>query len=80
MCTCGWLSRPCSFGFPARSVTRPRSAVRRCRCGAGAGRVVRFLVDVAPPYTASAVAEFAGVSVPYVSRLLSMLDREALVE
>jgi len=48
--------------------------------GAGAGRVVRFLVDVAPPYTASSVAEFAGVSVPYVSRLLSMLDREALVE
>lgn len=42
--------------------------------------MVRFLVDVAPPYTASAVAEFAGVSVPYVSRLLSMLDREALVE
>ena len=48
--------------------------------GAGAGRVVRLLVDVAPPYTASAVAEFSGVSVPYVSRLLSMLDREALVE
>jgi len=42
--------------------------------------VVRFLVNVAPPYTASAVAEFSGVSVPYVSRLLSMLDREALVE
>jgi hypothetical protein len=48
--------------------------------GDGAGRVVRFLVDVAPPYTATEVAQFSGVSVPYASRLLIKLDREALVE
>ena len=40
---------------------------------------MRLLADVGPPYTASAIARVAGVSVPYVSRLLSQLDREALV-
>jgi hypothetical protein len=48
--------------------------------GVVAGRVVRLLVDVHPPYTASAIARVAGVSVPYVSRLLMTLDREALVQ
>ncbi len=48
--------------------------------GTVAGRVVRLLVDVRPPYTASAIARTSGVSVPYVSRLLMTLDREALVE
>jgi len=48
--------------------------------GAGAGRVVRLLVDVRPPYTATAIAGAAGVGVPYVSRLLATLDREALVQ
>jgi len=47
--------------------------------GAAAGRVVRLLVDVVPPFTATAVAEKSGVSLPYVSRLLTMLDREALI-
>jgi len=48
--------------------------------GAGAGRVVRLLVDVRPLYTATAIAAAAGVGVPYVSRLLATLDREALVQ
>lgn len=48
--------------------------------GAAAGRVVRLLADVRPPYTASAIAHVGGVSVPYVSRLLTMLDREALIQ
>ncbi len=48
--------------------------------GALAGRIVRLLTDVAPPYTASAIARKAGVSVAYVSRLLTALDAEALVK
>lgn len=48
--------------------------------GAIAGRVVRLLTDVRPPYTASALARVGGVSIPYVSRLLAALDREALVQ
>ena len=48
--------------------------------GTVAGRVVRLLADVRPPYTASAIATVAGVSVPYVSRLLKQLDREALIQ
>lgn len=48
--------------------------------GDAAGRVVRLLADVRPPYTASAIAGASGVSVPYVSRLLTALDKEALVQ
>lgn len=47
--------------------------------GAAAGRVVRLLADIRPSYTASALAQVGGVSVPYVSRLLSMLHHEALI-
>jgi len=76
------LAEPALF-IRVSGAERDPAPVRRASLslrGPGAGRVVRFLVDVAPPYTASSVAEFSGVSVPYVSRLLSMLDREALVE
>jgi hypothetical protein len=48
--------------------------------GAQAGRLVRALVDYAPPYTASAIAAAAGISVSYASRQLAELDREALVQ
>jgi DNA-binding transcriptional ArsR family regulator len=48
--------------------------------GVAAGRVVRLLADVKPPYTATAMARAAGVSIAQVSRLLAALDREALVE
>jgi hypothetical protein len=47
--------------------------------GHAASRLVRLLADVAPPYTASSLAGAAGLSVPYVSRLLTVLDQEALV-
>ncbi len=47
--------------------------------GRAASRLVRLLADVAPPYTASSLAGAAGLSVPYVSRLLTALDQEALV-
>lgn len=47
--------------------------------GAKAGRLVRFLVDHRPPYRASEVAAGAGLSQPYVSRLLDALDDQALI-
>jgi hypothetical protein len=47
--------------------------------GRAASRLVRLLADVAPPYSASSLAGAAGLSVPYVSRLLTVLDQEALV-
>lgn len=48
--------------------------------GDAAGRVVRFLVDVAPPHTTTSLAVGAGVSLPHASRVLTALDREALVQ
>jgi hypothetical protein len=48
--------------------------------GVKAGRLVRLLVDVAPPYSGLELAKYAGVTAGYVSRLLEMLDREAIIE
>jgi hypothetical protein len=48
--------------------------------GIKAGRVVRLLADVSPPYGVHELARYAGVTPGYVSRLLDMLEREALVE
>jgi DNA-binding transcriptional ArsR family regulator len=48
--------------------------------GPKAGRIVRLLADVAPPYTVLDLARAAKVSPAYVSRLLERLDRDALVE
>jgi hypothetical protein len=48
--------------------------------GVKAGRVVRLLADVIPPYGILDLAAAAGVTPGYMSRLIDMLDREALVE
>lgn len=58
-------------------VTRRGDATVR---GDAAGRVARFLVDAAPPYTTTSIALGADVSLPHASRVLTALDREALVE
>jgi hypothetical protein len=47
--------------------------------GVKAGRVVRLLADVSPPYGVHDLARYAAVTPGYVSRLLDMLEREALV-
>lgn len=47
--------------------------------GAKAGRLVRVLVDVRPPYGVRALATTANLAPGYVSRLLETLDQEALV-
>lgn len=61
---------------PAPVPRRGSATVR----GDAAGRVVRFLVDTAPPHTTTAIAVGADVSLPHASRLLTALDREALVQ
>lgn len=58
---------------------RPRSRDVSDLRGAGAGGIVRFLADFFPPYGVSEIAEGAGVSRGYVSRVLDLLDDEALV-
>ena len=56
----------------------PRSKARIQ--GPKAGRLVRMLVDVSPPYGVRDLAEAADLNPGYVSRLLDALDDEALVE
>lgn len=48
--------------------------------GAKAGRLIRLLLDVRPPYRVLELAEATGLAPGYVSRLLETLYREALVE
>jgi hypothetical protein len=48
--------------------------------GPKAGRIVRQLVDITPPYGVSELAASAGLTKGYASRLLDTLDDEALVE
>ena len=48
--------------------------------GPKAGRLVRLLADVCPPYGVREIATKATLTPGYVSRLLDALDREALVE
>jgi hypothetical protein len=48
--------------------------------GPKAGRLIRTLVDVLPPYGVSELADATGLAKGYVSRLLDTLDDEALIE
>ncbi len=56
----------------------PRGEVRLR--GPKAGRLVRVLADVRPPYGVRDLATAAQLNPGYVSRLLDALDREAVVE
>lgn len=62
-----------------RNPNRAERPLRRLR-GPKASRVVRYLVDFRKVPGVRAIAEDAGVDPGYVSRLLDLLDREALVE
>jgi hypothetical protein len=55
---------------------RPAARVR----GSKAGRLVRLLVDVAPPYGVREISGATKLNPGYLSRLLDTLDNEALVE
>ena len=58
----------------------PEAGQLRSLAGAAAARVVRTLCDVVPPYGAAELAERAGVSPGYVSKILAALVREDLIE
>ncbi len=60
---------------PSRSGRREYQKLR----GATAGRLVRVLVDSAPPYRVTDLAKASGVTISYVSRLLDALEDEALI-
>jgi hypothetical protein len=68
-----------------RTVTTGAAEVRRRPGGyrlggAKAGRIVRFLADVEPPYGVFDIAHTLNVDEGYVSKVLATLDREALIE
>ena len=58
-------------------VRRPR-ALRSLK-GAAAGRIVRALCDLAPPYGIRALAELSATPAASVSRVVGLLDEEALL-
>jgi hypothetical protein len=60
---------------PWRGPGRPRGTLQ----GAPAGKVVRWLVDVMPPYTPLQIAKSSGVSTGATYRVISFLDEEGLV-
>ncbi len=57
----------------------PRRRPERGISGPAAGRIVRALIDFAPPYSVTQLAELADVSAGYSSRTLQALEREALI-
>ncbi len=59
-------------------VAAPRSA-RTTLAGPKAGRLVRLLADVAPPYRATQLADHTGLSLPYVSKLLDHLEDQLII-
>lgn len=58
----------------------PRRGPRRGLSGSQAGRVVLSLSELRPPMTLTELAEVSGVSISYVSRLVSLLHAEDLVD
>lgn len=76
------LENPAIFIRSTGSAKAPKPVQRgtvRLR-GAKAGRVVRLLADVSPPFGVREIASTTGVAVSYVSHLLDFFDGEALVE
>src|SRR5207244_1062045 len=74
-------TRPAIF-IERTSTSGPPRAQRSAPAlrGPKAGRVVRLLADVAPPYGVLELAAAANVTPGYMSRLVDMLDREALLD
>ncbi|MEV5771194.1 hypothetical protein AB0L49_08080 [Streptomyces antimycoticus] len=52
---------------------------RTTLAGPKAGRLVRLLADVHPPYRATQLAQSAGLSLAYISRLLDALEDQLLL-
>lgn len=64
-------------GARMQATTQPASVSKLN--GPKAGRLVRLLVDHAPPYRAAPLATAASLSLPYVTRLLEQLDDRGLI-
>lgn len=64
----------------ARKAPNPTSPGRARVQGPKAGRLLRWLIDVRPPYGVRELAEATDLSLSYVSRVLETLDEEALLE
>ncbi|NNN09435.1 MAG: hypothetical protein HKL85_09620 [Acidimicrobiaceae bacterium] len=67
-----------SKGASRNPTPSPRAAARLK--GPKAGRLARLLIDVTPPYGVSQIAEVTGLAAGYVSRLLTSLDEDAIIE
>ena len=67
-----------SLGEQRNPAPAPRGQARLR--GPKAGRLVRLLADVQPPYGVRELAVVADINPGYVSRLLDALDREALID
>ena len=63
----------------AQRAPTPRKSYPRQLKGDKAGALVRAMVDVRPPHRASELALATGVSLAYVSRLLDVMEGEALI-
>lgn len=76
------LDKPGLFIEAKGADTDPDRKARPFRSlrGAKAGRIVRLLVDSKEPPGVRQIAEQTGVNPGYVSRVLALLDREALIE
>ena len=57
----------------------PRDHKLRSLRGRGAARAVRAIIDTAPPYGVRELAQSTGASAPTLSRVLDLLEREAIV-
>ena len=57
----------------------PRDHKLRSLRGRGAARAMRAIIDTRPPYGVRELAQSTGASAPTLSRVLDLLDREAIV-
>ena len=75
-------SRPAIFIETQGAEHDPNRAERPARSlkGAKAGRIVRALCDLRPPFRVRTLAEKTGINPGYVSRVLTFLETEALIQ
>ncbi|WP_210748028.1 helix-turn-helix domain-containing protein [Actinomadura latina] len=59
--------------------SRTASRSKATLAGLKAGRLVRLLADVTPPYRATELADTTELSLPYVSRLLDTMEDQLLI-
>lgn len=76
------MDRPALYVRTSGTERNPWLGGRRGRTlrGPKAGRVVRLLCDAAPPLSVGQIAERTGMDTGYVSRVLDVLERDALIE